>query len=71
MLEVQSGTPAEEAWLAPGDLLVAANGSPVDTLDDLQRVLVLSAPPEIELEVLRSAERRRLTIRPRPVAQAA
>jgi S1-C subfamily serine protease len=71
VLKVEPGTPAERAALEEGDLLVAANGSPVDTLDDLQRVLVLSAPPEVELEVLRGRERRRLAIRPRPAAAAA
>jgi S1-C subfamily serine protease len=62
---VEPGTPAAEAHLAEGDLLLEANGNPVDTLDDLQRVLVLSAPPEIELAVLRGSARRRLSIRPR------
>ncbi len=71
VLTVEPGTPAERARLADGDLLVSANGSPIDTLDDLQRVLVLSSPPEIELEVLRGSERKRLPIRPRPVATAA
>jgi S1-C subfamily serine protease len=65
VLGVEPGTPAAEAHLAEGDLLLEANGNPVDTLDDLQRVLVLSAPPEIELAVLRGSARRRLSIRPR------
>ncbi len=64
VLRVEAGTPAERAALAEGDLLLFANGSPLDTLDDLQRVLVLSAPPEVELEILRGGERRRLSIRP-------
>jgi S1-C subfamily serine protease len=71
VLKVEPGTPAENASLREGDLLVAANGSPVDALDDLQRVLVLSAPPEVELEVLRGREHRRLAIRPRPAVAAA
>lgn len=65
VLGVEAGTPAAGAGLAEGDLLLEANGSPVDTLDDLQRVLVLSAPPEIELSVLRGNALRRLSIRPR------
>ncbi len=71
VLRVEAGSPAEHAGLAEGDLLLAANGSPVDTLDDLQRVLVLSAPPEIALEVQRGGGRRTLAIRPRPAARAA
>ncbi len=65
VLGVEPGTPAAGAGLAEGDLLLEANGNPVDTLDDLQRVLVLSAPPEIELSVLRGTALRRLSIHPR------
>ncbi len=68
VLKVEAGTPAERAALADGDLLLSANGSPLDTLDDLQRVLVLSAPPEVQLEVLRRGERRRMAVRPAPRA---
>ena len=68
VLRVEAGTPAERAALAEGDLLLAANGSPIDTLDDLQRVLVLSPPPEVVLEVLRRGERLRFGIHPAPGA---
>jgi len=68
VLGVEPGTPAAEARLSEGDLLLEANGNPVDTLDDLQRVLVLSAPPQIELTVLRGNALRRLSIQPRAVA---
>jgi type II secretory pathway component PulC len=54
-----------------GDLLVSANGSEIVTLDDLQRVMVLTAEPELQLEVLRDGERRRLGLRPRPFQAAA
>jgi serine protease Do len=71
VLEVESGTPAEQARLDRGDLLLAVNGSPIDALDDLQRVLVLAAQPEVELEVLRGPDRRRHAIRPRGMNRAA
>ena len=71
VLGVEPGTPAAEARLSEGDLLLEANGNPVDTLDDLQRVLVLSAPPEIELTALRGTALRRLSIRPRAARSAA
>ncbi|HEU4385522.1 MAG TPA: trypsin-like peptidase domain-containing protein [Anaeromyxobacteraceae bacterium] len=64
VLRVEAGTPAERAALAEGDLLLAANGSPLDTLDDLQRVLVLSAPPEVKLDLLRRGQRLQVSIRP-------
>jgi S1-C subfamily serine protease len=64
VLEVGSGTPAERSGLKPDDVLLAANGSPVATVDDLQRVIVLAGPPEIRLDVLRGARRHELFIRP-------
>ncbi len=64
VLRVEAGTPAERAALAEGDLLLSANGSPLDTLDDLQRVLVLPGPAVVELDLLRGGERHRLGIRP-------
>lgn len=71
VLEVVEGSPAQAAGLARDDLLLAANGSPVQTLDDLQRVMVLSRPVDIALEVLRGGKRQTLAIRPRPHAAAA
>ncbi len=71
VLRVEPATAAAEAGLREGDLLLSANGSPVDALDDLQRVMVLSSPAEIELEVHRAGARRRLSIRPRAASRAA
>jgi len=66
---VDGGTAAENAGLRADDLLLRANGGTVHTLDDLQRVMVLSPTPEVDLEVLRDGERRQLVIHLR--AQAA
>jgi S1-C subfamily serine protease len=71
VLQVEAGTPAALATLQAGDLLLDANGSPVDVLDDLQRVLVLSQPGEVELGILRRRERHRLAVRPAPWRRAA
>ncbi|HUL60658.1 MAG TPA: trypsin-like peptidase domain-containing protein [Anaeromyxobacteraceae bacterium] len=71
VLEVVGGAPAEAAGLEKGDLLLAANASPVQTLDDLQRVMVLGGPAAIALEVLRDGRRRTQEIRPRPPEQRA
>ncbi len=71
VLEVVEGSPAQAAGLRRDDLLLSASGSPVQTLDDLQRVMVLSPAAELRLEVQRGAGRQVLAIRPRPAAQAA
>jgi len=65
---VEPGTPASDGGLAGGDLLLAANESPVATLDDLARVLVLAHPAVLDVDVLREGARRRLSVRPRPRA---
>jgi S1-C subfamily serine protease len=65
---VESGTPAADGGLSDGDLLLAANESPVTTLDDLARVLVLTRPGVLDVDVFRAGERRRLTVRPAPQA---
>ncbi len=71
VLEVVEGSPAKAAGLAREDLLLSASGRPVETLDDLQRVLVLTPDGEIAVEVLRAGRRLVLSIRPRRAARAA
>ena len=70
VLEVVEDSPAKAAGLLRDDLLLGANGNPIQTLDDLQRVMVLSPPAELSLDVLRGEARRTLLIRPRPAAAA-
>lgn len=71
VLEVVEGSPAQAAGLRKDDLLLGANGSPVQTLDDLQRVMVLAPSSQIALEIQRGPARQVLSIRPRPAAAAA
>ena len=71
VLQVVEGSPAQAAGLAKGDLLLSANGRPVETLDDLQRVLVLTPDAEIAIDVSRGGSRRRLALRPRLARAAA
>jgi serine protease Do len=66
VLEVVEGSPAEAAGLRRGDLVVAAGGAPVETLDDVVRAMVLGHPEEITAEVLRGEERTALRLHPRP-----
>jgi S1-C subfamily serine protease len=66
ILEVVAGSPAADAGLRPGDLVVAASGAPVETLDDVVRVMVLGHPPELALDVRRGGAPVVVRIRPRP-----
>jgi S1-C subfamily serine protease len=70
VLGVGSGTPAEQSGLLADDVLLAANGRRVATVDDLQRVMVLSGP-EVRLEVKRRGQDRQLVVRPTSRARAA
>lgn len=71
VLEVIGGSPAEDAGVRAGDLLIAAEGQPVQTLDDLVRALVLGEPGRVTVEVLRAGSRLALEIAPRPGKKAA
>ena len=71
ILEISSGSPAQAAGLKKGDFLLAANGKSIASVDDLQRVLVLSGPGEVELDIYRGANRRRISARPEPDTRAA
>jgi S1-C subfamily serine protease len=71
VLEVVAGSPAEAAGLARDDLLVAAAGAPVETLDDLTRAMVLGDGRGLEIEVLRGGLLRRVEVRPRAERAAA
>ncbi|HEX9241932.1 MAG TPA: trypsin-like peptidase domain-containing protein [Anaeromyxobacter sp.] len=66
VLEVVEDSPASAAGLRRGDLVIAAAGLAVETLDDVVRAMVLGHPEEIPAEVLRGEERLALRLRPRP-----
>jgi serine protease Do len=59
--EVAEDSPAARAGLASGDLIVAAAGQPVRTIDDLSGAL-RAAGDTIELNVLRLTEERRVQV---------
>ena len=66
VVDVQTATPAQAAGLEADDLLLAADGHPLGTVDDLQRHMVLAAGPTLTLELWRSQERRHFEVVPRP-----
>jgi S1-C subfamily serine protease len=63
--EVHGGSPAAEAGLRPGDVIVAFGGVPVDTVDALHRQLTAaSIHLAADLSILRGDTPRRITIVP-------
>src|SRR5262245_15463023 len=64
-IEVIPGGPAAAAGMRTGDQVVAVDGVPVQTFDDLRHELQKSgAPPERRMEVVRQEGRTELLIRP-------
>ncbi len=53
---VVAGSAAEQAGLRPGDLILAVNGSSVESFDDVQRRVILKAGSEIDLTVERGGK---------------
>ena len=65
---VSEGTPASDAELRPGDLIVEFGGEPVRGVDDLHRLLTEDRIGElIPLKVIRRGELRRILVTPREV----
>ncbi|HTA93819.1 MAG TPA: trypsin-like peptidase domain-containing protein [Polyangiaceae bacterium] len=64
-------SPASAARLKPADLLLGANESALFSVDDLQRVLVLSGGAEVALRLVRNGEPLSLSVKPRLGRKAA
>jgi serine protease Do len=60
--DVTEGSPAARAGLAQGDLIVAAGGQPVHTVDDLFDALPVARGGTLELNVIRGAEERTIQV---------
>jgi S1-C subfamily serine protease len=65
---VSDGTPAAEAELRPGDLIVEFGGEPVRGVDDLHRLLTEDRIGELmPLKIVRRGELRRVLVTPREI----
>jgi len=65
VIRLTAGSPAEEAGLEPGDLIIAIDGIPVADLATFYKTLWRDprAERDVALEVRRGVETRRLTVR--------
>jgi serine protease Do len=65
VVEVVEGSPAGRADLRPGDLIVAIDGTPVETVSDLQRLLFAELIDQpVALGIVRGVDERTLELRP-------
>ena len=65
VVEVVSGSPAAQAGLRPEDLIVELNGVPVQTVDDIQRLMVGELiGAQVHARVLREGSERELDLVP-------
>jgi serine protease Do len=68
---VAADSPASVAQLKPADLLLGANETALFSVDDLQRVLVLSRGADIALRLVRDGQPLSLSVRPELKGKAA
>jgi len=68
---VANDSPASAASLKPADLLLTANDSPLYSVDDLQRVLVLSRGSDVSLRLRRDGQPLSLSVTPQLKRKAA
>lgn len=61
--DVVRGSPAEEAGLQSGDVIVSVHGVPVGSTDELQTEIMYRAPGEVvQLEIVRDGERPTISV---------
>ncbi len=71
IFEVSPATPASAAGLRDGDLLLTADGVPLASVDDLQRVMVLGGRSAVVLDLYRDRQRTTLEVKPGPAPKVA
>jgi S1-C subfamily serine protease len=64
VIEVGQGSPADSAGLSRQDLLLQVNGTPVATIEDLQRTMAIDSASEFSLTVWKAGARHQRTVRP-------
>jgi S1-C subfamily serine protease len=65
VVEVADGSPAVKAGLLPEDLLVSIDGTPIESVSDLQRLLIAELIDHpVALGIVRGGDERTLELRP-------
>ncbi len=64
IMEVQPDSPAAQAGLRPGDVIVAINHQPVAYIKDVQRLISSRANQPTSIDIQRAGERIKLTVTP-------
>jgi serine protease Do len=65
VVEVAEGSPAARAGVRPEDLIVSVDGTPIESVSDLQRLLVAELIDQpVALGIVRGADERTLELRP-------
>jgi len=66
IIGVSQGSPAEEAGIETGDVILTIDGHEVKTIDDVQEVVDANLGSEISIVLLRDSAQVPLTLTPRP-----
>jgi serine protease Do len=65
VVEVVEGSPAAQAGLRPEDLIVSIDGRPIESVSDLQRLLIAELiDRRVEVGIVRGGDERALELRP-------
>lgn len=60
---INPGSPADHAGLKVGDVIVAVDGRPITSVDELSEALMASKTDSVNLALARGATRREVTVR--------
>jgi len=63
--QVVAGSAAEQAGLQPGDVVLAIDGSAIESFNDLQRIVSVNADSPLKVQIERAGQQLTLTATPR------